>query len=273
MREKFLPHLLSRDPSKFWTSGQWMTERPGGSDVGRSETLAYPEADGSWSIHGFKWFSSATTANMTMLLARAVDPKSNSVTEGSKGLSLFIAEMRQPDGNLNGVRVHRLKNKFGTKGLPTAELELTGMKAQLVGKLGRGVPTIAAILNITRVYAAMGVVSAQRRALAVAKDFAVKRDAFGQRLDKLPLHVKTLAQLELMFRANSQIAFYAAQLLGRTECLPDGPEKAADIAMLRLLTPIAKAYVCKTGVSTISEAMEALGGQVQDDFHATFFLS
>ena len=28
-------HLTSRDPEKFWTSGQWMTERKGGSDVGQ----------------------------------------------------------------------------------------------------------------------------------------------------------------------------------------------------------------------------------------------
>ena len=26
--------LISRDPNRFWTSGQWMTERRGGSDVG-----------------------------------------------------------------------------------------------------------------------------------------------------------------------------------------------------------------------------------------------
>lgn len=41
--------------------------------------------------------------------------------------------MRQPNGQLNGVRVHRLKEKYGTKGLPTAELQLDGMEAHLVG--------------------------------------------------------------------------------------------------------------------------------------------
>jgi len=38
-------HLTSRDPNEFWTSGQWMTERTGGSDVAISETLARPEGD------------------------------------------------------------------------------------------------------------------------------------------------------------------------------------------------------------------------------------
>lgn len=97
-----------------------------------------------------------------------------------------------------------------------------------------------------------------RRSLAIAKDFAYKRNAFNNVLHKTPLHITTLAQLELIFRAGSQISFYCIELLGRTECLKDSKE---DAAILRFLTPIAKAYVCKIGVNAISEAMEALGGQ------------
>lgn len=104
----------------------------------------------------------------------------------------------------------------------------------------------------------MGVVCALRRSLAIAKDFAYKRRAFNNYLDKTPLHITTLAQLELVFRAGAQITFYACQLLGRTECIQESKE---DAAILRFLTPIAKAYVCKTGVNACSEAMEALGGQ------------
>ncbi|CAO3633349.1 unnamed protein product [Mucor hiemalis] len=260
MKKNYYSRLISRDPKQFWTSGQWMTERPGGSDVGQSETQAeiVDEASNSWSISGFKWFSSATTADLTMLLARTIDPKEGTVLTGSKGLSLYVAEMRQPDGTLNGVRVHRLKNKYGTKGLPTAELQLSGMKAKMLGKPGRGVPNIASILNITRIYACLGVVCALRRSLAIAKDFAYKRNAFNNVLHKTPLHITTLAQLELIFRAGSQISFYCIELLGRTECLKESKE---DAAILRFLTPIAKAYVCKIGVNACSEAMEALGGQ------------
>jgi hypothetical protein len=29
-------HLISREPKEFWTSGQWMTERIGGSDMGNA---------------------------------------------------------------------------------------------------------------------------------------------------------------------------------------------------------------------------------------------
>ncbi|KAI9282255.1 hypothetical protein BY458DRAFT_169937 [Sporodiniella umbellata] len=260
MKNDIYPRLISRNPSEFWTSGQWMTERPGGSDVGQTETIAelIDESTNQWNISGFKWFSSATTADLSMLLARTVDPKTNQVVPGSKGLSLFVAEMRNLEGSLNGVRVHRLKNKFGTKGLPTAELELVGMKAFMVGEIGRGVPNIAAILNITRIYACLGVVSAVRRSLVIAKDFSRKRQAFNKYLNQTPLHITTLAQLELVHRAGAQIAFYCIELLGRTEC---GKATADDSNLLRLITPVAKGYVCKIGVAAISEAMEALGGQ------------
>ncbi|KAI8971342.1 hypothetical protein BDB01DRAFT_811454 [Pilobolus umbonatus] len=264
MMDKYYSRLISRDPSVFWTSGQWMTERPGGSDVGNSETVAklIDEETNTWSISGFKWFSSATTADMTMLLARSIHPKDGTVKQGSKGLSLYIAEMRQSSGHLNGVRVHRLKNKYGTRGLPTAELELIGMKGQMLGNAGRGVPSIASILNITRIYACLGVVCGLRRSLVLAKDFALKRQAFNRTLDKTPLHITTLAKLELIFRAGAQIVFYCIELLGCTENTGTTSDQyKKSFAILRFLTPIAKSFVCKIGVDAISESMEALGGQ------------
>ncbi|OZJ03302.1 hypothetical protein BZG36_02288, partial [Bifiguratus adelaidae] len=252
MKETYYKRLISRDPSVGWTSGQWMTERPGGSDVGQTETeaeLIDPMAN-IWSVRGFKWFSSATTADMAMLLARSKDPTS--------GLTKPATEMRQPDGSLNGVRVHRLKNKYGTKGLPTAELELQGMKAQLVGELGRGVPNIASILNITRIYCVAGSLTAIRRTLAIAKDYATKRVAFGKTLRDQPLHLTTLMEVELNFRAILQLMFYAISLLGKIECNQADKHTAL---VLRFLTPMAKSWSCKVAVSCIQECMEALGGQ------------
>lgn len=148
------------------------------NSLGRSETIAEleDEANNVWSVKGFKWFSSATTADMTMLLARTVDPKTGTVNPGSKGLSLYLAELRKDDGTLNGVRVHRLKDKYGTKALPTAELELVDMKAALMGKPHRGVPNITAILNITRIYSVAGTLAGVSSSLAIAKDFARKRE-------------------------------------------------------------------------------------------------
>jgi alkylation response protein AidB-like acyl-CoA dehydrogenase len=158
-----------------------MTERPGGSDVGRTETQAvWSEELQAWSISGFKWFSSATDADVTMLLARTHDPdpraSANSMREGSKGLSLYLARVRDEQGKLNGVRIHRLKDKVGTKALPTAELELDGMVAQMVGDKYRGVKNISALLNITRVYCGMGCTAAMQRFVLAVKEYARRRE-------------------------------------------------------------------------------------------------
>ena len=63
-------HLTSRDPEEFWTSGQWMTERTGGSDVGSTSTIAKCEAGNDYRLYGSKWFTSATTSQVAMTLAR-----------------------------------------------------------------------------------------------------------------------------------------------------------------------------------------------------------
>lgn len=162
--------LISRDQSTRWTSGQWMTERPGGSDISRSETVAVysplkyssqlDDADelGPWLVDGYKFFSSATDADMSILLAKT-----------ASGLSAFFAPMRLPNGERNGVRIVRLKKKLGTRALPTAELELKGMRAWLIGVEGEGIKEISTVLNITRIHNAVIAVSFMRRGLAIAK--------------------------------------------------------------------------------------------------------
>lgn len=122
LAKQYVPRLTAREQA--WTSGQWMTEREGGSDVGRSATIARPGDGGTWHLFGSKWFTSATTADMALALARP-----EGAGGGSRGLSLFLLELRQADGGWNGLTVRRLKDKLGTRALPTAELDLAGARA------------------------------------------------------------------------------------------------------------------------------------------------
>eukprot|EP00698_Gefionella_okellyi_P010059 TRINITY_DN2587_c0_g1_i1.p1 TRINITY_DN2587_c0_g1~~TRINITY_DN2587_c0_g1_i1.p1 ORF type:complete len:596 (+),score=108.96 TRINITY_DN2587_c0_g1_i1:270-1790(+) len=255
-KKTVLPRLISRDPRQFWTSGQWMTERTGGSDVGRSETVARQTADNKFRLFGFKWFTSATDANMSLALARVVDQQGAS-TAGSAGLSVFLVRMRDADDKLNGMTVCRLKEKLGTRAMPTAELELNGAVAELIGKPGRGVATISTILNVTRLYNSICAVSCMRRALLLAKDYSTRRVAFGATLDKQPLHVRTLAWLEVETRASTLLVFHAVAILGREEC---GRSNAQEADLLRLLTPIAKLFTAKRAIAIASEALECMGG-------------
>lgn len=140
-----------------------------------TETVAVPQTDGSYKLHGFKWFTSATDADMTLTLARVQDrtgaitpvlPTSLTVIrwnklllckmisryclctclplQGSRGLSLFYAEVsRGEDGRLKGIEVQRLKDKLGTRQVPTAELLLDGLPAHRVSHTS----TIVVMIN------------------------------------------------------------------------------------------------------------------------------
>jgi putative acyl-CoA dehydrogenase len=245
--------LTSREPARFWTSGQWMTERTGGSDVSGTSTVARLDDSGNgYRLHGTKWFTSATTSPMAITLARI-----EGAPAGGRGLSAFFIELRDADGALRGIRVNRLKDKLGTRALPTAELTLDGTPALLIGGAGDGVRKIASLFNVTRVYNAVAAVAGMRRALALAHDYAARRYAFGKRLADHPLHAETLAGLDARFHAAFHLTFQVVELLGREET---GEASEAELAMLRLLTPVAKLFTAKQAVLVASEVMESFGG-------------
>jgi putative acyl-CoA dehydrogenase len=244
-------HLISRDPQHFWTSGQWMTERTGGSDVSSTSTIAVP--DGScYRLHGTKWFTSATTSQIAITLAYI---EANGARD--RTLSVFLVQLRDAHGTLRGIRVNRLKDKLGTRALPTAELTLDGAPGHLIGGTGHGVRKISALFNVTRVYNAVAAVAGMRRAIALARDYARRRVAFGKPLLEHPLHAETLAAMELEWRAGFLLAFHVAGLLGKQECDEASDE---DLTRLRLLIPVAKLYTAKQAVAVASEALEAFGG-------------
>jgi alkylation response protein AidB-like acyl-CoA dehydrogenase len=249
--DRALPRLTSRDPATAWTSGQWMTERTGGSDVAISETVAR-EKDGVWRLYGTKWFTSATTSQMALTLAR---PEGN--PPGGGGLALFYVELRDAIGAMNGISVNRLKEKLGTKQVPTAELTLDGAIAIPVMGLKDGIKNITPMLNITRTWNSVAAISAMRRGLALARDYAKKRVAFGAPLADKPLHVDTLAGLAAEYEGAFLLAFRGVELLGREEA---GTITEDEAALLRALTPIMKLTTAKQAVTVASEVLEAFGG-------------
>ncbi|KAJ5542708.1 Acyl-CoA oxidase/dehydrogenase type 1 [Penicillium sp. DV-2018c] len=268
---------LISEKDDHWTSGQWMTERAGGSDVQNTETwatyspLAKPAGvdalgEGDYLINGFKFFSSATDANLALLLAKTPSGK----------LSTFLAPLRRtvvgPDGSSrvvsNGVRIHRLKNKLGTKELPTAELELKDMRAHLVGELDQGIVTIAPLLNVTRLHTFIGSLSGWRRAISITKSFAKARTTVGEPLWLIPMHLRLLADLEVKHRGAMSLAWFTVALFGLVEDkksssnnLPHLPHIGREAEVVfRALTATAKAVISKMATVGIQECQESMGG-------------
>jgi len=256
LRERVVPLLTSRDPERAWTSGQWMTEREGGSDVGRTATVARLDDQGRWRLHGVKWFTSATTADCALALAR---PEGGA--RGSRGLGLFLVEAVDP---LTGrsqlgetILVHRLKDKLGTRAVPTAELELAGAAATPVGGVEAGLKKITGMLNVTRVHNGISAAAGMRRGVELAVAYARVRQAFGEPLEELPLHRETLLDLAVEAEAAFALVARAAELLGRAE---HGLATEREQRALRALVPVVKLLTGKDAVAHASEVVEAFGG-------------
>ncbi len=268
LSSRALARLTSRDPKTAWTSGQWMTERTGGSDVGLSETEARlcdaddPALRGEWPsrregtplyrLYGTKWFTSAITSQMALTLGR---PAGN--PPGGRGLALFYLEIDDPTGKRNGILVNRLKDKLGTRKVPTAELTLEGAVAVPVLGTTDGVRAITPMLNITRTWNSVAACSAMRRGIALARDYAKRRVQFGALLSNKPLHAATLADMQAEFEGAFHLTFRAVELLGREET---GALTESEARLLRLITPIMKLTTGKQAVTVLTEVLECFGG-------------
>ena len=261
--DRAVPHLISRNLKVFWTAGQWMTELTGGSDVGLSQTIAVRgvgdqaqspsnEELETWRLYGNKWFASAITSQIALTLAR---PEGN--PPGGRGLALFYLELRDESGRLRNIQINRLKDKLGTRKVPTAELTLIGTPAQLVKGTTDGVRNITPLLNITRMWNGISAVALMRRGVALAADYAHKRTAFGAPLSEKPLHMDTLAGLQSEAEAAFHLAFYVAELTGRAET---GEMDEDETRLLRVLTPVMKMITGKQAVLVLCEVIEAFGG-------------
>ncbi|TCV91285.1 alkylation response protein AidB-like acyl-CoA dehydrogenase [Luteibacter rhizovicinus] len=252
LTERALPHFLSRDPADFWLSGQWMTETRGGSDVANTETIARLDDHGQWRLYGRKWFSSAVIGEAALALARP-----EGAGPGTSALALFYVETKDERGAWRDITIDRLKHKLGTRELPTAEIHLHGLPATPVGPLDHGVRQITPMLNVTRTWNAVCAIASMSRAIALARDYATKRSAFGARLIDQPLHARTLADLQAEFEGAFALTFFVVELHGRVE---QGLAAAHEPALLRLLTPLAKLWTGKMAVRITSEAIECFGG-------------
>jgi putative acyl-CoA dehydrogenase len=264
---KWLPKILSNDydprslPVEQKNSaiiGMGMTEKQGGSDVRANTTRAEPlppsearglfdgEGEEVFRIVGHKWFFSAPQSDAHLILAQTDE-------EGSAGLSCFFLPRFLPNGERNAIRVQRLKDKLGNRSNASSEVEFTGAYGWLVGKQGRGIPTILEMGSHTRLDCVLGSAGAMRAALTHALHHARRREAFGRPLAQQPLMQNVLADLALESEAATAFAMRLAR------CFDESADPAQ--AMLaRILTPAGKYWVCKRGPGFGAEAMEVIGG-------------
>lgn len=233
-------------------TAQLFTERTGGSDLGALETTATREGD-AWRLDGYKWFASNANGSAFVVLARP-----EGASDGVKGVAPFLVLWERRDGSRNGVAIRRLKDKLGTTAVASAEVELRGAEAFLLGpdpaapregsdeaadaRTGGGMARMMAMTNGARLGIAVMGLGCARRALVESLCYASSREAFGAPLDAHPLMRRKLAELIVEVEACQQLVY-------------DG-----FVSRLRLGAPLIKLRAARLGISAASDAIEIHGG-------------
>ncbi|NML14467.1 isovaleryl-CoA dehydrogenase [Azohydromonas caseinilytica] len=242
------------------TMGMGMTEKQGGSDLRAITSRAEFDQDTDWGrcfrLTGHKWFFSAPMSDAHLVLART-----------AAGPSGFFVPRLLPDGSRNALQIQRLKDKLGNHANASAEVEFDGALGWLVGEEGRGIAQILEMGTLTRLDCALGSAGLMRQALALALHHCTQRSAFGRPLIEQPLMRSVLADLALEVEGATALAMRLACAVDVSE--HPGGGAAREALLRRLLTPIAKFWVCKRGSHFAQEAMECLGGNgyVEDEGH------
>jgi len=256
VKERFLPHLTTMDFAEAWDGAMFLTEIRGGSDLAASECSATKTKDG-WRINGAKWFCSNLDAEAILALARP-----EGAHPGLQGLALFLIPKRRADGSRNGMHIRRLKDKLGTKAVPTGEVDFDDAEAYLMGaersgddtgaRDGRGINRMMEMVQGSRFGVAVMGLGIMRRSFLEAAIYAHHREAFGRPISEYPLVRETLVNMAAEVEAGCAIAFEASEAGVRTD---DESRR-----LYRILVPLAKFRCTRRGVDLATQAIEIHGG-------------
>jgi alkylation response protein AidB-like acyl-CoA dehydrogenase len=265
MVELFAPqhvkdHVLPKLDSGEWIgkTGQFFTERTGGSDLGELETTATPAGD-SWFLNGMKWFSSNCDGEIFVVLAKPVGAH-----DGVRGIVPFLVMKHRMDGTRNGMRIRQLKDKLGTKAVPSGEVEFTDAEAFMMAPSGEGngrgdghgLARLMTLTNLARVGIATMGLGCARRALVESLCYATARTSWGGRLIDKPLMRRKLAEMIVDVEAAQALVFdqYSPANHQRPGGVGANPER------LRIGGDLAKLRCARLGISSASDAIEIHGG-------------
>ena len=237
--------------------GMAMTEKQGGSDLRQTETTAIASGQQTgpaahYELTGHKWFFSVPTSDLFLTLART-----------EKGVSCFLAQGWRDDGTRNHLLIQRLKDKCGNRSNASSEVEFRGLQAVMLGEEGRGIATILEMAHLTRLECAIASAGIIRQATIQAISHAQTRHAFQRALVDQPIMANVLADLAIESEAHMWLAMRAAAAL-------DNP---AEKFLNRILTPIAKYWICKRAPVSVAEALECHGGNgfIEDHLMARLY--
>jgi len=249
-QSELLPHIGTNRVQDFYTGAMFLTEKPGGSDVGTNLVTAKKINGNLYALNGEKWFCSNANADIAFVLART-----NPDIPGTKGLSLFLLRKNKSDGTPNYKELVRLKDKLGVRSMASAEIIFHDTEAELIGEEFQGFKMMTEMINLSRLYNSVAAVAAHRRAIIEAWQHLSYRSLFG----KDALHHELIQEdffiLSAEWLADFAITFKAVHLLDLAD---NGNELAQSLC--RILIPICKFITADNAYKGIQKSMELMGG-------------
>ncbi|MGK7369022.1 MAG: acyl-CoA dehydrogenase family protein, partial [Candidatus Halalkalibacterium sp. M3_1C_030] len=250
LKKRLLPKLSARKGEELYTGAMFLTEKSGGSDVGRNLASAEQVEGRRYLLDGEKWFCSNVNAEVIMALARTGE-----VEEGTRGLSLFLVEKVLPEGRQNPIDIIRLKDKLGVRSMATGEVEFQNTVGILLGKENEGFKLMTEMINISRTYNSVAAVAGMRRALVEAYQYLSHRIIFGKRGKEHALIRTKFHELGARYIADFLLVWRAIRA---TDASEQGEE--AEKQLMRILIPMAKWKSAENSVYLVRECMELMGG-------------
>ncbi|GGI81825.1 acyl-CoA dehydrogenase family protein [Legionella impletisoli] len=239
-----------------YTGAQFLTEIQGGSDVGANASYAYQDEEGHWRISGEKWFCSNANAELILMTARF-----DQTIAGTKGLGLFLVPSTLADGSQNHYRIRRLKQKFGTRSMATAEIDFKHALAYPMGKLEQGINLVMEnVLHLSRIFNAFSVLGMARRAYQTAYYYALNRSAFEHKILDYPLVKESIATIKADNTVMIASVFHMVRLQDDFDLAPEDQKTKEKQLLLRTLANINKYFTAKYSVEHIHHCLDVLAG-------------
>ena len=249
-KKRLLPKLSAREGEKLYTGAMFLTEKSGGSDVGRNLTTAEHIEGNHYQLNGEKWFCSNVNAEVIMALARTGD-----FDKGTRGLSLFLVEKHLPDGRRNPMNIIRLKDKLGVRSMATGEVQFENTIGIRLGEENKGFKLMAEMINISRTYNSIAAIGGMRRAIIEAYEYLNHRITFGKKATQHALIRQNFHELGSKYIADFLLVW-------RAICATDAAERGEEEEkqLMRILVPMAKWQSAEDSVYIVRECMELMGG-------------
>ena len=264
-----LPKLVSGE----WTGAMCLTEPQAGSDLAALTTMARPDGNGGYRLHGQKIFITWGDHDVADNICHLVIARTPDAPPGVKGISLFLTSKFLLDddgvpGARNDFRPGSIEHKLGIHASPTCVMLYEGAQAELVGELGQGLAHMFVMMNAARLQVGVQGVAIAERAFQQALEFSQERrqgravwsaDQPAAIYDHPDVR-RTLMLMKAKIEAARAICLTTGVLadLGRLAETKD--ERAAARARQELLTPIAKAWSTDVGVEVASLGIQVHGG-------------